>query len=399
MRKWVLALVMAALSLVAPTMATGPEGFGSATTGGAGYPVVYVTNTLDYDVGLGEPVIPGSLREALSSNNRVVQFMVGGSIDLKWKMEIRNRANITVDGGSAPWPGITLLHDQLEIRGSTNIIVQNIRVRDTKDRGLIPGIMVYRANDRIWVDHCTVTRAGDESIGVYGGDTATGGGRPTNVTVSWNLVADSETPVTGKGILISGVGSGDASVPLSGVFATQVSVHHNFLSHNGQRNPQVSGNVNDPVFEPLVDIRNNIFFEWVNYGTRFRWNASGNLIKNIYMSSTVPGSALLVNLPGPLYINGNMAPLVGEAQADINTFGNISAAISVPPITEHSVCNLPIALFAWSGVGALPRDAYDEAIIARDGPTIVGSQECFATGDEGGGGGCGASGHCFPWQQ
>jgi len=365
----VLAAAIVFVASASTPRAQSPEGFGSATTGGAGYPVVMVTNLSDYEP-FTEPAITGSLRWALSGGNRQVHFAVGGDINLKVKLSIRGLSNITVDGSTAPSPGITIRLDQLEIRdGSSNIILRHIRSRDTATRGgNIPGIMLYKRSDRIWIDHCSVTRASDESIGVYGG--ALGEGRPTNVTLSWNLIADAITPssaLAGKAILVSGAGSGGPGTAVSGEMADRVTVHHNIMSHNDQRNPQISGNSTSGVIEPNVDVRDNIMHNWTNYGTRVRYAGSANLVKNIFLSSVRPDAALIIEQAGPVYTSGNIAPPQGGG-ANINTLGTARTPIAAPPITETDVADLPAVLFGdgvTTGAGALPRDAYDAGVIQR----------------------------------
>lgn len=363
------AVVLTLSVLAAPVPAQSPEGFGAATTGGAGYPIVTVTTLDDYNPGT-EPAITGSLRWALSGSNRQVRFAVAGDVNLKFKLEIRGQTNVTVDGSTAPAPGVTIRLDQLEIRDSSNIIVRHIRSRDQADKAAnLPGIMIYKRCDRIWIDHCSVSRASDESLGVYGGTLGTG--RPTNVTLSWNLIADAVTPAyanSGKAVLISGTGSGADSTAVTGEMADRVTLHHNILTHNDQRNPQISGNTNSGLIEPRVDLRNNIIHDWTNYGTRIRWAGSANVVKNLYLSSVLPGGALVLEQPGPVYTSGNVAPPQGSAGVNVNSLGTSSTPIPAPPITEHSVTDLPSALFGdgvTAGAGALPRDAYDSAVIQR----------------------------------
>jgi len=116
--------VLVSCVMTPAVMGQAPEGFGQATTGGAGYPIVTVTTLEDYD--LTEPVIPGSLRQALGASNRRIHFAVGGEIHLKTRLDLRGQVNVTVDGATAPSPGITLRYNQLEIRDSSNIIIRHI---------------------------------------------------------------------------------------------------------------------------------------------------------------------------------------------------------------------------------------------------------------------------------
>ena len=348
--------------------AAGPEGFGSPTTGGAGQPIVMVTTLADYAPGAAP--IPGSLRLALTGGNRRIQFAVGGTINLLGRLELRDVSNVTVDGASAPPPGITLRYDQMEIRDAHNIIVQHLRSRDTADTSdAIPGFMIYKDCSEIWLDHLSVSRASDESIGVYGG--GIGEGHPRNVTLSWNLVADADDLVNlnaGKAILVSGPGSGPAGTTVTGEFSDRVSVHHNILTENAQRNPQIAGNLSAGVAQPHVDFRNNIVHDWVVYGMRLRWGSVVNLVGNIFMSLINPEDGLVLESPGALYVSGNDAPLQGSGRVNINTMGTAGSPSAAPAITQHALAALPAALIGdgvTTGAGALPRDAIDEAAIRR----------------------------------
>ena len=104
--------------------AGGYEGFGRNTTGGAGQPVYHVTNLNDSGA--------GSLRDAVSQGNRCAVFDLGGTINLSSELQVRG-ANITIDGFTAPSPGITLRNYTLLMHGNygaNNIIVRGVRSRD-----------------------------------------------------------------------------------------------------------------------------------------------------------------------------------------------------------------------------------------------------------------------------
>src|SRR4051812_14579873 len=79
------------------------EGFGAATKGGKGKQIVHVKNL--------NAKGPGSLYAAIASN-RIVVFDVSGTIDdFRWdSSDGKDMAvsNLTIDGSTAPAPGITL---------------------------------------------------------------------------------------------------------------------------------------------------------------------------------------------------------------------------------------------------------------------------------------------------
>src|SRR5918992_3223496 len=100
------------------------QGFGTSTSGGLAGVTVRVTNLNDSG--------PGSLRDAVSKGHRTVVFDIAGDIVLKRTLQVRG-AFITIDGFSAPSPGITLRRFGLSIsgeRGAHDVIVRGIRIRD-----------------------------------------------------------------------------------------------------------------------------------------------------------------------------------------------------------------------------------------------------------------------------
>ena len=71
----------------------GAEGGGKFTTGGRGTSVYIVTTLEDYAE--GEEPIKGSLRDAVSEDNRIIVFDVSGIINLKETLRI-NCKNISI---------------------------------------------------------------------------------------------------------------------------------------------------------------------------------------------------------------------------------------------------------------------------------------------------------------
>ena len=97
----------------------GAEGHGRYVTGGRGGNIVHVTNLNDSG--------KGSFREAVKgTGKKIVVFDVGGVIALKSNVSIG--ANTTIEGQTAPAPGITLRYYSVNPAGN-NIIVRFIRFR------------------------------------------------------------------------------------------------------------------------------------------------------------------------------------------------------------------------------------------------------------------------------
>lgn len=134
-----------------------------------------------------------------------------------------------------------------------HVIVQHVRFRNsTGDHALnIQGANVgkypYYAHDVI-IDHCSFSWGRDENLSiVYGA---------YNVTIQWCVVSQGIVSHS-KGILVSGKDSATAST---------VSMHHNYLAHNQDRNPMIAVGAltdADPVqTPPIADVVNNVIYHW-----------------------------------------------------------------------------------------------------------------------------------------
>jgi autotransporter-associated beta strand protein len=100
------------------------EGFGAVATGArnASSPTIYhVTNLNDSGA--------GSFRDAVSADNRIVVFDVGGYIHLT--SPVSARSNLTILGQTAPGDGIGIYGAEVSFFGRTNDIVRYVRFRDT----------------------------------------------------------------------------------------------------------------------------------------------------------------------------------------------------------------------------------------------------------------------------
>ena len=97
----------------------GAQGWGRFATGGRKGTVYHVTNLNDSG--------SGSLRDAVSSPNRIVVFDVAGVININSRIIFAN--NLYVAGQTAPGEGITVYGDGVSFSGATNTIVRYMRFR------------------------------------------------------------------------------------------------------------------------------------------------------------------------------------------------------------------------------------------------------------------------------
>ena len=97
----------------------------------------------------------GSFRDAVSANNRIVVFDVGGYIRLTSTVLVRS--NITIAGQTAPGGGIGVIGNEVSFNSATNVIVRNFRFRQglldtTRDNN---GINLLNG-DRMIFDHVSI---------------------------------------------------------------------------------------------------------------------------------------------------------------------------------------------------------------------------------------------------
>ena len=290
------------------------QGFGAVTRGGAGGEICRVTNTDDSGA--------GSLRACLTDRNqqngnflpRTVVFDIGGTITLQSDIRIAT-SYMTVDGSTAPSPGITIKKTNIEdgeVRLTTSatnsahdLIFTHLRFDGGWDgtegtQSNNSATIVLDGEDwpggiyNIVLDHMVFVRATDSAGDMWG--------EVKDITVSWSLFYDSLHPMT-----ISHSGAVQAR--------HRISLHHNVFAYNHQRNPQIRGNVRD------LDYVNNIVYEWGRfpggYGIRLRerngvWPTNINIINNYFYATTQLDRAIIygeqpggTTYPGGIYSAGN----------------------------------------------------------------------------------------------
>ncbi|HMD00108.1 MAG TPA: hypothetical protein VKH37_08135, partial [Ferruginibacter sp.] len=215
------------------------QGFGSITQGGKGKPVVHVTNL--------DSTGPGSLYSAMGSD-RIIVFDVAGTIN-SFQWDSSNEfpvVNLTIDGSTAPSPGITLDNSNsancLSFQdGCHDIIVKNIRARNAGN----DCINVVNGYNMLF-DHVSVAGGNDGNFDITAG--------AHDITVQYSIIGPGQPGWSGA-MLIAYAGT------------KNISIHHNlFASRNsngvGERNPLVHcvDNINVP--DLMVDFRCNVIWNW-----------------------------------------------------------------------------------------------------------------------------------------
>ena len=345
------------------------EGFGNGVTGGQNGTVHTVTTLADSG--------PGSLRDALGGSDRIIRFALAGTITLQSTISIIG-TNITIDGFSAPSPGITLTGARgLEIAGSSswpsargsNIIIQGLRFRNIQDDGIR---IAFNAHD-IVVDHNSFAGSTDGEVDI------TEGAR--NVTVSYNMLSNN------KG----------AGASLLSYDAGSVSYHHNIFYGAQDRNPIVTatttrGYSTGPAHsDPVADVRYNIIWKY-GVGTYIMSAqnsvSTANVVSNLYWadstlnnpSNVIVRSSYDATARGDAYITGNVSVHDSRGCAYAYNSGpcysfpatnsmNNHVEFGAPIITGPAPNNQQGRLDEWSKVKAqagvitlFPDDANDAAV-------------------------------------
>ncbi|KAJ7245801.1 polysaccharide lyase family 1 protein [Mycena rebaudengoi] len=165
----ILLLLVFGLPLVSALAFPGAVGFGSVATGGS-TPFV-VTSLADSGT--------GTLRDAVSVSGRNITFAVSGYIVLSSPISLTS--STTINGQTAPSPGIGVMGREISASGKTNIIIRNLRMRQGRldtDTGKSAFNMGTASN--VILDHCSIEYGVFDSIDAVG---------TVNVTVSNSIIA------------------------------------------------------------------------------------------------------------------------------------------------------------------------------------------------------------------
>jgi hypothetical protein len=279
-QRLVLAIIGAILSAVytaAPSSAQTYQGFGANTLGGQNGEVYHVTTLEDYNPNASppEPPIVGSLRHALLEGNRHIKFDVGGVIETKARLRVRG-ANITIDGLTAPAPGITIRNFGLRLAGNDgahDVIIRGIRVHIVNNvPGQEDGIAIVAGAHNIVIDHVSVRGASDENIGINNSH---------DITISWSILAEPLAPRRTNMLITNG--------------ANRITLHHNLFFKADRRNPWITwlelvpSSLPPQSPEVVADVRNNLMWEVSNeessHGIVVFGGAKANVVENVFKAT------------------------------------------------------------------------------------------------------------------
>ncbi|MDV3455743.1 pectate lyase [Sphingomonas sp. HF-S4] len=331
---------------------------------------------------------PGTLREALmASGPRRIVFAVGGVIDLARNSLSIREPFVTIDGASAPAPGITLIRGGIGV-STHDVVIRHIRVRAGADGAAqksgweVDGLSTSAAHDVI-VDHCSFAWATDENLSASGprfagGDRVEAWRQHTSRRISFtqNIVAE--------GLSHSSHAKGEHSKgSLIHDNVTQVLIAGNLYAHNYERNQLFKGGAHALTANNLIyDPGNRCMHyalneeEWIGHPwTVGRLAVVGNVVRG--GASTRPDLPFLI-LEGQgdleLFERDNLYTLAdGRPMARLGVISNRTPKVtSLPraPFWPEGFKGRPAReVEAWvlAEAGARPwdRDAVDRRIVAQ----------------------------------
>jgi hypothetical protein len=314
----------------------GYGGFGRNTTGGAGKPVYRVTNLKDSGT--------GSLRDAVSQGNRCVVFDVAGTITLSGNLLVKG-ANVTIDGLTAPSPGITLRERTLVVQGSSgasNVVLRGIRHRHAP-LGM-DAIRVYNAANVV-IDRVSVAGFGDGAVDVTE--------NARDVTIQWSIL---------------GAGNPDHNmVNLVGHEAKRVTLHHNLYINGGDRHPSCTRGAGSSSLAPelVCDVRNNLVWNYKWYGTAVRHYGKANVVNNYYYTpeGTTAEKSIYVAEGGIAHVSGNYS----KNGWNLNSNGNRSTPYEAVALATTDAVTAAKQVVAQAGARG-PRfglDSVDQTFLGQ----------------------------------
>lgn len=229
------------------------EGFGGAATGGAGGALCWVENL--------ERRGAGSLQACLDAPGpRWVVFRVSGTVELG---SVNVPSDTTLDGRGQR---VTLRGGSSHtLNAGSNVVISNFFIEGAE----YDLVHTWPDSSDVWLDHLTLTDAGDELLGLDGPRT----------TVSWCHLRDN-----GYATLVGG-----GARTYSDLWVT---FHHNFFENNRERHPRTRGRVHS---------FNNVVRFGLSGG---RVSFEGHLLSehNIYVGD---GSALISRAGGAVTVPGH----------------------------------------------------------------------------------------------
>ncbi|MEU3251816.1 pectate lyase [Streptomyces sp. NPDC006997] len=302
----------------ATTGATGYATQNGGTTGGAGGQTVRATTGTAIHTALcnrASSSTPITIQVEGTINHGNTSKVSGDSCNTAAdKIELKQVSNITIVG-----VGNGAVFDQLgiHIREASNIIIQNVTVKNVKKSGSPTsngGDAIGMESDvrNVWVDHSTLEASGGESEGYDGLFDMKDNTR--YVTLSYSVLRNS-----GRGGLI---GSSESDVSNG-----YVTFHHNLYQNVDSRTPLLRGGI--------AHIYNNHYVQLNKSGINSRAGARARVDSNYFEDSQDVLGTFYTDAAGYWQVNGNIFDNVtwSSRSGDTNPAGpnpTSNTSVSIP---------------------------------------------------------------------
>ena len=320
-------LAAASSSVHAQNAFSGALGFGAIATGGNSGTTVTVTNLNDSG--------SGSFREAVSASNRNIEFAVSGYIVLASAVSLSS--DITINGQTAPSPGIGIMGGEVSASGKNNIIIRNLRMRQgnlDSDTGKSAFNMGDATN--VILDHCSFAYGQWDSVDAVGA---------VNITVSNSIIA----------------------FPIGQQFGAHVETGPATFYGN----LWVSAHNRQPLVKCNTQYVNNVVYNYqaaytsANTGGSF----SHDILNNYFISgpSTTSASNYYYQMASDqsVYVHGNYADtnkdgtLNGALENSVGSSVVLSSAWASTSVGMASMTAAEAVTYVFANAGASPRDEVD----------------------------------------
>lgn len=378
-RRWQSALsVLAAIglgvaSLVAPAQTAsgaydqlpafpGAEGFGYASKGGRGGEVYHVTS---YEL-TGE----GTFHDALTTvgdTPRTIVFDISGSIVIP-QIIVKNAANITIAGQTAPGDGVTITGNTIRFIDSHDIVIRDMRFRMGAQEDFADDAMYLEDCQNVIIDHSSFSWATDEVLSIKSKDYDNP--QSKNITVQWSIMSE--------GLLTHSMGGL--------VEMNTITMHHNIYAHNNDRNPKAKG---------VTDFVNNVVYNWGQYpfvaGGESATKGYGNVVGNYFIAGANSADPQYAVVRGnenyQVYLEGNLIDSDKDAVRDGADTGagmietarpaqQVSERFEYPPVHTQGAAEAYELTLDNAGASVV-RDAVDARVVSE-----IRSQTGAIIGDE-----------------
>lgn len=247
----------------------GAEGGGMYTQGaraGDSYSIYHVTNLDNSGT--------GSFVDAVSQGNRIIVFDVAGNITLTERLKI-SASNLTILGQTAPGEGVCIGGEGVYVTGS-QIIMRYLRFRMGDNSTSQEDALGGKDTSNIILDHCSVSWSEDEDLSFYA---------VKDFTAQYCIISES----------LNESNHSKGAHGYGGIWGGQNSTfHHNLIASHNSRTPRIGTSATVSSYkgqddrESLVDIRNNVIYNW---GSNSAYGGENGVRVNLVNNYYKPGPA------------------------------------------------------------------------------------------------------------